>query len=64
MKRVDGQRAALRAVKDTKGDGHTGAMTVGIVGESILFSPTPALANLFPLGPSPKSISTNYSTSM
>src|SRR5437867_13246949 len=33
-------------------------------GESILFSPTPAWANLFPLGPSPKSISTNYSTSM
>ena len=33
-------------------------------GKSILFSPTPALANLFPLGPSPRSISTNYSTSM
>ncbi len=33
-------------------------------GESILFSPTPALANLFPLGRSPKSISTNSSTSM
>jgi len=31
--------------------------------ESILFSPTPALPNLFPLGRSPKSISTNYSTS-
>jgi hypothetical protein len=31
MKRVDGQRAALRAVKDAKGGGHTGAMTVGIV---------------------------------
>jgi len=29
-----------------------------------IVSPTPALANLFPLGPSPKSISTNYSTSM
>src|SRR5258706_9174648 len=35
-----------------------------VKGESILSSPTPALANLFPLGPSPKSISTNYSTSM
>src|SRR5260370_106485 len=33
-------------------------------GESILYSPTPALANLFPLGPSPTSISTNYSTLM
>src|ERR1700674_1511005 len=33
-------------------------------GESILFSPTPALANLFPLGLSPRSISTNYSTLM
>jgi NAD(P)-dependent dehydrogenase (short-subunit alcohol dehydrogenase family) len=33
-------------------------------GESISFSPTLALANLFPLGPSPKSISTNYLTSM
>jgi chromate transporter len=28
------------------------------------FSPTPALVNLFPLGPSPKRISTNYSTLM
>jgi NAD(P)-dependent dehydrogenase (short-subunit alcohol dehydrogenase family) len=33
-------------------------------GESILSLPMPALANLFPLGPSLKSISTNYSTSM
>ena len=34
-----------------------------VKGESILFSPTLALANLFPLG-SPNSISTNYLTSM
>jgi NAD(P)-dependent dehydrogenase (short-subunit alcohol dehydrogenase family) len=32
-------------------------------GESILFSPTRVLVNLFPLVPSLKSISTNYSTS-
>ncbi len=32
--------------------------------ESILFSPTPALANLFPLGPSLRSTSTSCSTSM
>jgi NAD(P)-dependent dehydrogenase (short-subunit alcohol dehydrogenase family) len=35
-----------------------------VKGESILFSPTLALANLFRLGPSPKSISTNCSTLM
>jgi NAD(P)-dependent dehydrogenase (short-subunit alcohol dehydrogenase family) len=35
-----------------------------VKGESILFSPTPALANLFPSGPSPKNISTSCSTSM
>ena len=33
-------------------------------GKSILFSPTQALPNLFPLRPSPKSISTSYSTLM
>jgi NAD(P)-dependent dehydrogenase (short-subunit alcohol dehydrogenase family) len=32
--------------------------------KSTSFSPTPALANLFPSGPSLKSISTNSSTSM
>jgi NAD(P)-dependent dehydrogenase (short-subunit alcohol dehydrogenase family) len=35
-----------------------------VKGKSLLFSPTPALANLFPLVPSPKSISTSYLTSM
>jgi NAD(P)-dependent dehydrogenase (short-subunit alcohol dehydrogenase family) len=35
-----------------------------VKGQSISFSPTPALANLFPLGQSPKSISTSCSTSM
>ncbi|MCC6394514.1 MAG: hypothetical protein IT167_28215 [Bryobacterales bacterium] len=33
---VDGGRAALRAVKETKGGGHTGAMTGGIVATAIV----------------------------
>jgi hypothetical protein len=36
---VDGQKAALRAVKDAKGGGHTGAMTAGIVATGLLFWP-------------------------
>jgi hypothetical protein len=36
---VDGQKAALRAVKNAKGGGHTGAMTVGIVATGLLFWP-------------------------
>lgn len=36
---VDGERAALRAVKEVKGGGHTGAMTAGIVATGLLFWP-------------------------
>ena len=36
---VDGQKAALRAVKDAKGASHTGAMTAGIVATGLLFWP-------------------------
>jgi PEGA domain/PDZ domain len=36
---VDGQKAALRAVKNAKGGGHTGAMTAGIVATGLLFWP-------------------------
>jgi hypothetical protein len=36
---VDGRKAALRAVKDAKGGGHTGAMTAGIVATGLLFWP-------------------------
>ena len=36
---ADGEKAALRAVKDAKGGGHTGAMTGGIVATAIVFWP-------------------------
>jgi hypothetical protein len=36
---VDGEKAALRAVRDVKGGGHTGAMTGGIVATAIVFFP-------------------------
>jgi hypothetical protein len=36
---MDGEKAALRAVKEVKGGGHTGAMTGGIVATSIVFFP-------------------------
>jgi hypothetical protein len=36
---ADGEKAALRAVKEVKGGGHTGAMTGGIVATSIVFFP-------------------------
>lgn len=36
---VDDEKVALRAVKETKGGGHTGAMTGAIVASSILFFP-------------------------
>jgi hypothetical protein len=36
---VDGEKAPLRAVKEVKGGGHTGAMTGGIVATSIVFFP-------------------------
>jgi hypothetical protein len=36
---ADGEKAALRAVKDVKGGGHTGAMTAGIVATSLVLLP-------------------------
>jgi hypothetical protein len=36
---TDGEKAALRATKDVKGGGHTGAMTAGIVATGLLFWP-------------------------
>ena len=36
---VDGEKAALRGVKDVKGGGHTGAMTGGIVAASLIVWP-------------------------
>jgi hypothetical protein len=36
---VNGEKVALRAVKEAKGGGHTGAMTGGIVATSIIFFP-------------------------
>jgi len=36
---ADGERAALRATKDVKGGGHTGAMTAGIVATGLIFFP-------------------------
>jgi len=39
VKLVDGEKAALRAVKDLKGGGHTGAMVGGIVATSLVFFP-------------------------
>ncbi len=38
-KLVDDEKAALRAVKELKGGGHTGAMTGGIVATSLVFFP-------------------------
>jgi hypothetical protein len=40
---VDGQKAALRAVKEGKGGGHTGGMTVGIVAAAVVFWPAAPL---------------------
>jgi hypothetical protein len=39
VKLVDGEKAALRAVREVKGGGHTGAMTGGIVATSLVFFP-------------------------
>lgn len=39
VKLVSGDRAALRAVKDVKGGGHTGAMVGGMVATSLIFFP-------------------------
>ena len=43
VKLVDGEKAALRAVKDVKGGGHTGAMTGAIVATSLIFFPAAPL---------------------
>jgi hypothetical protein len=40
---LDGEKAALRAVEDVKGGGHTGAMTGAIVATSIVFFPAAPL---------------------
>jgi len=39
VKLLSSERAALRAVKEVKGGGHTGAMTGGIVATSLVFFP-------------------------
>jgi hypothetical protein len=39
VKLVSGEKVALRAVKDVKGGGHTGAMVGGMVATGILFFP-------------------------
>ncbi len=40
---IDGEKAPLRAVKEAKGGGHTGAMTGAIVGTAIVFFPAAPL---------------------
>jgi len=40
---ADGEKVPLRAVKETQGGGHTGAMTGAIVGTAILFFPAAPL---------------------
>jgi hypothetical protein len=40
---ADGEKAPLRAVKETKGGGHTGAMTGAIIGTAIVFFPAAPL---------------------
>ena len=40
---ANGDKAALRAVKETKGGGHTGAMTGGMVATAIVFFPAAPL---------------------
>ncbi len=40
---ADGEKAALRAVKDVKGGGHTGGMVGGMVATSIVFFPAAPL---------------------
>lgn len=42
VKLVSGESAALRAVKDLKGGGHTGGMVGGMVATSIVFFPASA----------------------
>lgn len=40
---ADEEKVPLRAIKDTKGGGHTAAMTVGMVGTAIVFFPAAPL---------------------
>ena len=40
---ADGEKVALRAVKETKGGGHTGAMTGAMIGTAIVFFPAAPL---------------------
>ncbi len=40
---IDGEKVALRAVKEAKGGGHTGAMTAAMVGTAIVFFPAAPL---------------------
>src|SRR5437870_3042404 len=40
---VDGEKIALRAVKEVKGGGHTGAMTGAMVGTAVVFFPAAPL---------------------
>jgi PEGA domain len=40
---VDGEKAPLRAVKEAKGGGHTGAMTGAMIGTAIVFFPAAPL---------------------
>lgn len=40
---ADGEKVPLRAVKETKGGGHTGAMTGAIIGTAIVFFPAAPL---------------------
>jgi hypothetical protein len=43
VKLVSSEKAPLRAVKELKGGGHTGAMTAGIVATGIVFFPAAPL---------------------
>jgi hypothetical protein len=43
VKLSDGERAPLRAVKEVKGGGHTGAMTGAMIGTAIVFFPAAPL---------------------
>jgi hypothetical protein len=40
---IDGEKAPLRAVKEVKGGGHTGAMTGAMIGTAIVFFPAAPL---------------------
>jgi hypothetical protein len=43
LRLVDGEKAPLRAVKEVKGGGHTGAMTGAMIGTAIVFFPAAPL---------------------